>query len=76
VKKTQVLRKLNFKEEIIPEQKLKLITKQQATIQKPYNEDFFSNFETFHVADDYSEDIISYLQERDVITINSMCFPF
>ena len=32
----------------------------------PYKEDFFSNFETYHVCDDYAEDIISYLKERDV----------
>ncbi len=33
---------------------------------KPYKEDFFSNFETYHVANDYAEDIIAYLKERDV----------
>ena len=35
--------------------------------EKPYKEDFFSNFETYHVCDDYAEDIINYLKERDVI---------
>ena len=34
---------------------------------KPYKEDFFSNFETYHVAEDYAEDIIAYLKERDVL---------
>lgn len=36
---------------------------------KPYKEDFFSNFETWHVCEDYAEDIIKYLKERDVIFI-------
>jgi hypothetical protein len=37
--------------------------------EKPYKEDFFSNWETYHVAEDYAEDIIAYLKERDVIFV-------
>jgi len=45
--------------------------------EKPYKEDFFSNFETYHVCDDYAEDIINYLKERDVISHNYPNFlPF
>ena len=41
------------------------VTKTQEEV-KPYKEDFFSNFESYHVATDYAEDIIAYLKERDV----------
>lgn len=43
-----------------------MIPKPEEKQEKPYKEDFFSNFETYHVCDDYAEDIISYLKERDV----------
>ena len=41
--------------------------KPQEKVEKPYKEDFFSNFESYHVAEDYAEDIIAYLKERDVL---------
>ena len=44
-----------------------MIPKPEEKAEKPYKEDFFSNFETYHVCDDYAEDIINYLKERDVI---------
>ena len=45
---------------------LVVIPKPEEKTEKPYKEDFFSNFETYHVCDDYAEDIINYLKERDV----------
>ena len=50
-----------------------MIPKPEEKHQKPYKEDFFSNFETYHVCDDYAEDIINTLKERDV-TFNSFFF--
>jgi len=41
--------------------------KEEEKKEKPYKEDFFSNWETYHVAEDYAEDIIAYLKERDVL---------
>ena len=45
---------------------VEILPKPDMNEEKPYKEDFFSNFETYHVCDDYAEDIINYLKERDV----------
>lgn len=50
---------------------LKVQPKDQSKVDpKPYHEDFFSNWETYHVCKDYAEDIINYLKERDVSFVN------
>ena len=52
---------------------LVMIPKPEEKAEKPYKEDFFSNFETYHVCDDYAEDIINYLKERDVNSNRWFC---